>query len=158
MFELIALALMLEDVSLEVAHAFAVIVTEQQENNTAFGDPILQARGAADLNGDSLIDCVVVFTYSLGGGIHGQVQFLSVIASSPVGYVASWPVSVGARGYRDFNEVVIDGTAITLRGDFSVADETASMAYLPATGEVYYSYEDGKLREQGGSWARKPDQ
>ena len=156
MVELIA-ALMLEDVGAEIARAFAVIVAEQKKNNSAFGDPILKARAVADLNDDSLPDCVVVFSYSVEGGIHGQNQFLSIVVSSPSGYVASWPVSVGARGYRDFHEVEIDGTKITLRGDFTVADETAGMAYLPATGEIHYSYEGGKLREQGGSWVRKPD-
>ena len=152
----LALALMLEDVSAEVARAFAVVVAEQKKNSTAFGDPIPKARAVADLNQDTLPDCVVVFSYSVEGGIHGQEQFLSVVVSSSSGYIASWPVPVGARGYRDFREVEIDGTKITLRGDFTVADGTAAMAFLPATGEVYYSYEGGKLREQGGSWIRKP--
>ena len=158
MIQLIAMGLMLEDVNAEVSRAFAAMVTEQQKNNSAFGDPILQAKGVADLNGDSLRDCVVVFSYSVSGGVHGQVQFLSVIASSPKGYVPSWPVSVGARGFRDFREVTIEGTKITLRGDFNVSDETTGMAELPASGEVYYSYENGKLREQGGSWTRKRDE
>lgn len=43
MVELISLALMLEDVSVEVARAFAVIVAEQKKNNTAFGDPAPKA-------------------------------------------------------------------------------------------------------------------
>jgi hypothetical protein len=101
-----------------------------------------------------LPDCVVVFGFTLEG-IHGREQFLSLVLSSSEGYRAPWPVGVGARGYREFHEVEIDGTRITLRGDFTVADGSASMADLPATGEVYYSYEDGKLLEQGGSWVRK---
>lgn len=137
MLHLLALILMLEDVSPELARALAAVVAEQRETNANYGDPYVKAQAVADLNGDSLVDCVVVFAYAIGEGVHGQVQFLSVVVSSSDGYVASWPVVIGARGFRNFYKVEIEGTRITLRGDFTVSDGTASMAALPATGEVY---------------------
>jgi hypothetical protein len=151
------MALLLEDVSADMARAFAVAVAELRENHTAYGEPILRAKAVSDLNGDSLPDCVVLFGFTLEG-IHGREQFLSLVLSSAGGYRASWPVGVGVRGYREFQEVEIDGTGITLRGDFTVADGSDSMAHLSATGEVYFLYEDGRLFELGGWWLLKSRQ
>jgi hypothetical protein len=158
MLDILVLAAILDDVSPEHARALALVVEKQNKSNRYKVEPYVKAQATADLNGDNLIDAVVVYAYKVSVDLHGQLQYLSVVVSSPTGYVASWPVHVGARGYRDFREIQIEGTRITLRGDFTVADETASMARLPAAGEIYYTFKDGKLREQGGKWTRKPDQ
>ncbi len=156
MLNLIALAVILEGVRPDHAQALSALIAEHREENS--GDPYVKAQAAADLNNDGLVDGVIVFSYTMGSNMdHTHTEFLTIAASSPEGYVASWPTIVGARGFRNISRVEIDGTEIILRGDFSVSDETASMATLPATGEIHYSYEGGKLRERRVSWTRKPD-
>ena len=157
MLDIVMLAALLDDVSPAHAKALALVIEEQNKSNQYEVEPYLRAQATGDVNGDDQIDAVIVYAYKLSVGIHGQIQYLSVVFSTPRGYVATWPVPVGARGYRDFQEVLINGTKITLRADFTVADETANMAILPAQGEIYYSFENAVLREQGGTWARKPE-
>jgi len=148
---------LLDDVNPE--HVLALDLLIQEHKPVDSGDPILQAQAVADLNGDGLLDGVVVFSYQIGPSRDRRhTEYLTIVSSSSQGFAASWPIIVGARGFRTVTDIQIDRTEITLRGDFTVSDETANMATLPARGEVYYSYENGKLREQGGRWFRKTEE
>ena len=97
MLDVLVFATILEDVSPEHARALALVVEEQNKSNQHEVVPYVKAQATADLNGDDLIDAVVVYAYKVSTGIHGQLQYLSVVVSSPAGYVASWPVHVGAQ-------------------------------------------------------------
>ena len=148
---------MLEGVNPEHVAALDALIQEHKPVDS--GNALLKAQAVSDLNGDGQLDGVVVFTYQIGPSQdRSHTEFLTIVSSSPSGYTASWPVIVGARGFRYITEVQITGARIVLRGDFTVADETANMATLNARGEIYYSYEDGRLREQGGQWSRKAGQ
>ncbi|MCH7509914.1 MAG: hypothetical protein IIB68_08735 [Proteobacteria bacterium] len=152
-----ALVVTLEGVSPGHAGALAAIFAEHRRENS--GEPYVRAKAISDLNDDGIVDAVIVFAYKMGPSRnHTHTEYLSIVMSTPSGYVASWPIIVGSRGFRHIREIEIVGTEITLRGDFTVSDETASMATLPANGEIHFSFVDGKLREQGGYWTRKPDQ
>jgi hypothetical protein len=157
MIHFIAMAALFEGVSAEYALALETLVAEHRPKDS--GDPLLRAQASADINGDSLADGLFVFTYRIGENRdHTATEYLTIVSSSPQGYTASWPIIVGARGFRTISAIEAQGSEIVLRGDFTVSDGTANMATLPATGEIYYSYVGGVLREQGGSWARKPGQ
>jgi hypothetical protein len=153
----IASGTLLDDVNPEHVVALELLIREHKPVDS--GDPILIAQAIADLNGDGLLDGVVAFAYQIGPSRDRRhTEYLTIVSSSSLGFTASWPIIVGARGFRTVTDIKIDGTEITLLGDFSVSDETASMATLLASGEVYYSYENGELREQGGRWSRKSEE
>lgn len=134
------------------------VISEQRREGS--GEPFVQAAALSDLNQDGIVDGVYVFSYQIGlNRDHTHSEFLSVVTSTSDGsFVASRPLLVGARGFRNFNEIEIIGQKIALRGDFTVSDGTASMADLPATGEIVFLFKDGTLIEQSGSWQRKAPQ
>ena len=123
------------------------------------GDVVIDVSASGDLNGDGVEDSVYVFRFAMGPNRdHTHTQFLTCVSSQGDGsFAATWPSTVGARGYRVIRFVAIDGQTITLRGLFSTSDGTATMAHLPADGEIVYRFANGKLIEQRGSWQRRKD-
>ena len=155
MIVLLTMMTLLEGVSPVHAAALTTVINELRRDGS--GEAYIKAQATGDLNDDGLIDGVFVFSYKMGPGRdHRHTEYLSVVTSTASGYTASWPVSVGARGFRSIREIEIEGKEVTLRGNFTVSDGTASMATLPAFGEIHLLFVDGKLQEQGGWWTRRP--
>jgi hypothetical protein len=156
MLGVLALAAALEGVSADFAPALNALFRKHRDEGS--GDPFVSIQAEADLNGDAIIDGVIIFSYRIGPSMDkSHPQFLTLVTSSPTGYTASWPVLVGTAGTRYIRSLEIRGPEVVFFADFTVWDGTASMAHLPATGEIHYLYQDGALREQGGTWKRRPD-
>jgi hypothetical protein len=146
----------LEGVGAAYVPALDALVREHRGEGS--GDPFVSLQAEADLNGDDVPDCIVIFSYRIGPSMDkSHPHYLTIVLSSPEGYSASQPVLVGTAGSRWINRMEINGSEVVLHADITVWDGTASMAYLPATAEIRYEYRDGKLLEQGGSWTRKPE-
>jgi hypothetical protein len=157
MLDVLTLASVLAGVNADFIPALEALFRKHREEGS--GDPSISLQAEADLNGDKITDGVIIFAYGIGPNMDkSHPQYLTIVSSSPEGYVTSWPVLVGTAGTRYIQRLEIHGTEIVLYGDFTVWDGTASMAHLPATGEIRYLYRDGVLREQGGAWTRKSDE
>ncbi|MDJ0941465.1 MAG: hypothetical protein QNJ00_17010 [Woeseiaceae bacterium] len=141
------------------AHAAVLEPMFAELKREGSGAVVIQLSANGDLNADGVEDSVYVFMFAMGPNRdHTHTQYLTCVSSQGDGsFAASWPSTVGARGYRVIRSIAIDDQTVTLRGQFTTSDGTATMADLPADGEIVYRFADGKLIEQRGSWQRREE-
>ena len=76
----IALAATLVGVKPEYAEALNALLREHRQIDS--GDPFVKAQVYADLNGDEVLDGVIVFSYRMGPNMdHTHSEFLTIVSS-----------------------------------------------------------------------------
>jgi hypothetical protein len=127
-------------------------IEAHRENGS--GPGFILAEEMADINSDGHSDLVILYTYQMGPNMdHSQTEFLVVFFGDEIHSKPMWPILVGWRGGMSFDEMLIRGSQIVLKGRFSMSGD--GMSDRSGVGEVTFQYQDGKLIEIEGWWKRK---
>jgi hypothetical protein len=127
-------------------------IEAHRENGS--GPGFILAEKMADVNSDGHPDLVVLYTYQMGPNMdHSQGEFLVVFFGDELNSKTMWPILVGWRGGRSFDEILIRASQIVLKGTFSMSGD--AMSDRSGVGEVTFQYQDGKFVEIEGWWKRK---
>lgn len=116
------------------------------------GAPNVIARVDADVNGDTLLDAIVLYHYTTTREGGRSAYFIVAIVSGASGYELTPSLRIGYRGYELWSELHLDGEAFRLVGTKWLSDDAMCCPSAQATAVLHF--EDGALVQTRGSWER----